>query len=266
MIDDINLLDPVEYHEVALQVSICLIYIMFIDFVITPHIKATNIRWIFLHIWINLVVTVFTAYDTFICLSDPDRCFTERWSNSIPYMMGVVSHVYHLAAFKNLKFDDYLHHLTMAVLCAYFCWNYLQSRCINYGLFGLTGLPGGIDYVLLTLVKTGYIDKMVEKRFNVYNQVWFRNMFLQFGIGMFWYAFIKGKLNLMGVILASFTLWNGHYYMHGTLASFYSKHYKKPKVTPELDDSTETPITIPVRVPLNMENEEDYDFEFSSDD
>ena len=232
-----NIIQPVEYIEITTQAVICIIYCIFIDYIISPKLKMTEIKWIFLHIWINLVVVIFSAYDVFICLTDFDRCFTDKWSTSAPFMMGVTSHLYHLATYKNIKYGDYVHHVPMAIICPLFAWPYLQNRCVNFALFALTGLPGGIDYVLLTLAKKGLIDPMIEKKANVYIHVWLRNAFLQIAVGMFIVALQTGKADFKTLIVAILTFWNGHYYMHDTLKNYYSKHYiEKPKKVVNDDD------------------------------
>jgi hypothetical protein len=45
------------------------------------------------------------------------------------------------------------------------------TRTVNAVNFFICGLPGGLDYFLLSLVKLGLIDKIVEKRANLWLQV-----------------------------------------------------------------------------------------------
>lgn len=37
---------------------------------------------------------------------------------------------------------------------------------LAHGAFFASGLPGGIDYLMLVLVKAGYIESITEKRWN----------------------------------------------------------------------------------------------------
>ena len=45
---------------------------------------------------------------------------------------------------------------------------------LGEGAFWASGLPGGIDYLLLVLVKLGYMKSLTEKAYNVRLQTWLR--------------------------------------------------------------------------------------------
>lgn len=128
--------------------------------------------------------------------------------------------------FDDLRYDDYLHHILMFPFAGLAGLIFLRKSGFNFAIFALTGLPGGIDFLLLTLVKLGYIDRYTEKRLNIYIQVWFRMPLLIFNCGIFYAELFEGHISpwcLIGVILSA---WNGIFYMHDTLCNYYHKHYE----------------------------------------
>eukprot|EP01130_Rhizamoeba_saxonica_P018211 TRINITY_DN9038_c0_g1_i2.p1 TRINITY_DN9038_c0_g1~~TRINITY_DN9038_c0_g1_i2.p1 ORF type:complete len:120 (-),score=13.84 TRINITY_DN9038_c0_g1_i2:16-375(-) len=96
-------------------------------------------------------------------------------------------------------------------------------------VFGLTGLPGGLDYLLLTLVKIDKLDYIREKELNVTIQVWVRVPVLLLGDGLWLQAYIMGELPWQTIIIGFLQTWNALYFMHDTLKSFYSKYYVPPR-------------------------------------
>jgi len=140
-------------------------------------------------------------------------------------MMGLSGHIYHMVAFDDLRFDDYMHHILMFPFAGISGMYFLKKPGFNFAIFALTGMPGGIDFVLLTLVKLGYIDKYTEKRLNIYIQVWLRAPLLVFNSGIFYAEMFEGHISPWCLIGVGLSFWNGMYYMHDTLSNYYHKHY-----------------------------------------
>ena len=184
-------------------------------------------RWFFLHVFINTIVVLTSIMDVLACLMRPMICFTQEWSSSLPIMMIFAGHVYHMLFFNNLKRADWEHHIPMIfVVIPVAVWNqpYIGT---NLAGFGLSGLPGGIDYLLLTLVKYGKIDKMTEKKWNVIIHTWMRMPILVVGFGFWLTAFMEGFVNVWTAICGLLTYWNAIYYQHDVLMNYYSKHYRR---------------------------------------
>jgi hypothetical protein len=45
---------------------------------------------------------------------------------------------------------------------------------VNSLLFFITGIPGAMDYAMLSMVKENLMDKLEEKRLNTHINVWLR--------------------------------------------------------------------------------------------
>ena len=103
-------------------ISALISYIL-IDFLLGDLIKG---KYYFLHFINNMMVVYYTIFDVFNVYLDLDY-------------------------YNKLRFDDWLHHILMIFILAPLSV-FLNAGClINHALFFLTGLPGGIDYLLLPL-------------------------------------------------------------------------------------------------------------------
>ena len=67
----------------------------------------------------------------------------------------------------------------------------------GFGCFFLSGLPGGMDYVLLTLTKNGLMDAMTEKKWNCTINTWVRGPSMAMCAFLCWQNWILGKTTLV---------------------------------------------------------------------
>jgi hypothetical protein len=86
-------------------------------------------------------------------------------------------------------------------------------------LFFTTGLPGGIDYTLLALVKNGYMDRKIEKRVNTFLNVWIRSPGCV-AVAALGLAHPPSENTLAPVISGLLTFWNGQYFMHQVVENY----------------------------------------------
>ncbi len=226
---DINLYNATGMHDFFLQFLLCIGFLRLIDKFAPTEIIVSRARWFFLHIWINFIVIMFSLRDLKICFATPRLCFSPNQTvcSTIPWAMAMAGHIYHMVAFKKLTWDDYLHHVLMVPIAGLVGFFFMNKPGFNTAIFGLTGLPGGIDYVLLTLVKLGYIPWETEKKLNVIIQTWFRMPLLVFGGGIFYAEYMEGTLSPICLVAFLLTVWNGIFYQHDTLFNYYTKHYNR---------------------------------------
>ena len=87
--------------------------------------------------------------------------------------MGLIiaMHAYHMIRFA-LSPDDLFHHLLFVPLIGGIRFVYPFGAGGNLLPFFISGVPGGVDYVLLTLVKEGYMPAIREKRLNCWINCW----------------------------------------------------------------------------------------------
>lgn len=127
-------------------------------------------RYFMLHTLANAVITLSSASEMAQVLTDPIRCSLGK-CNVLPTYMVPCLFTYHLSVFKNVPLEEWQHHLLFGIgLCGpqlRYCVGPVQNAV---GFF-LCGLPGGIDYAMLTAVKEGLIRSSTEKIWNSRIQV-----------------------------------------------------------------------------------------------
>jgi len=90
-------------------------------------------------------------------------------------------------------------------------------------LFFTTGLPGGIDYTMLTLVKNGYMDRSIEKRVNTFLNVWIRSpgCVAVAALGIVHLFSNNSNSNTLAFAVSGLlTFWNGQYFMEQVVDNY----------------------------------------------
>jgi hypothetical protein len=163
--------------------------------------------------------------------SDVAATFTDLYAlQSYPVNLNAAAlvaslHLYHIAMYREkLRFDDWLHHglmigVALPIGCLLPC-----GTLMGFNLFFTTGLPGGIDYFLLFLVRNSLLDRITEKRVNKQINVWIRSpgcMALA-TIGTAYTLSNPGNVWLKATALLPglLTYWNGQYFMEQVVTDF----------------------------------------------
>jgi hypothetical protein len=139
-------------------------------------------RWFFTHAITNTFITIYTFENLIICFSDPLSLADDDKYDFLPMNVAISLHLFHLiSSYNNLTIIDWIHHLVSCLFCGFISQIFVNGKMTQYALFFLCGLPGGIDYYLLTLNKYGIINKITEKKINVYLNMCIRLPGILFG-------------------------------------------------------------------------------------
>ena len=195
-------------------------------------ISSQSYRWFFIHFIFNFFISILTFDDIKYCIFNLSTCSTNEWfSGDIVYALTTSLHLYHTMFFK-LNYTDIIHHISTALLSTPLIIFYHRYHTAVVAIFFMSGLPGMIDYFLLWLVKMGYLNSIVEKKIFFIISIYIRSSgcvacsTLQLG-----FLNIYNQLSyieLFSVIWITFiTYFNGLYYMHDTVANYYSKYHDK---------------------------------------
>jgi hypothetical protein len=208
------------FTDFVAQHGAALLLLWLCDHLLAPR----RARWFFLHALTNLVIAVLALPDLLHCFAVPLDCFRLPWTTTQAYSLGGALHLYHILAFSMDRLDWLHHGLVVFIMLPWTCYfqPYLGS---NMAVWGLTGWPAGLDYVLLTLVKLGYVRSLTEKRLNLRIQVWFRMPFLVWCTGIYYANYLQEDTLLTPwcIPCAISVAWNGIFFMHHTLAAYYTK-------------------------------------------
>ena len=194
-------------------------------------------RYYFNHVLCNSIV----VYNTFSSMLmsyysfDINQTQIESLYNAKIIIYSL--HLYHvLWYFKNLRRDDWLHHILMIGLVLPLTEIVPQNNIISHGIFYTTGLPGLIDYSLLFFNRNNIITRYFEKRVNTFLNLWIRAPGCIMNSNMSIIAMLNNYNELNnyqlygGIIIAGLVYWNGIYFMAQVLTDYnkaiFNSNYK----------------------------------------
>ena len=197
------------------------------DLLIARHFGAG--RYFALHTAINTVVICFSwrdaistlgfanPFDTNSCVLAGTPCANKL---SMDLTMGI--HLWHSLAYA-LKPIDWIHHLPAHLVCTIgitLAW----GPVLNLSTIVLMGIPGGIDYALLTLTKLGMLHPRVEKDINQTLNVWLRCPVAQLTAYLMFFGAILHPEHFAGpghrfghALIGVHHFWNGGFFMYRTV-------------------------------------------------
>jgi len=145
--------------------------IMLLDYLLIAQFGA-RARWFQLHTMVNALICVACWPEMLEVLQAPSTAVLETTTNAWGSILAFCLHLYH-ALFFRLSVTDQYHHAFSVFLCMPFSIM-LRTKVLSLIFFQSTGLPGGIDYALLTLVKHRRLDKLLEKQYNAWLNAYLR--------------------------------------------------------------------------------------------
>jgi len=199
---------------------IVLLYLL--DFLFAPALGTDkNGRYFFFHIFVNLTVVIGSWPDLMTVIFDTSspRLFSGPPASDIPIIVIWALHLYHILAFQPLPFIDWAHHLT-ALFIVELAPLFYGGALANYGNFFACGLPGGIDYVLLFLMKRGLVQPLTEKRLALHLGLWVRCP----GILLSCWELMKNFIRTGNLISLACTLlgfWNALFFLERVIGSYH---------------------------------------------
>ena len=232
------------YNEDIVFTLVVMAVLAVVDFALVKPFIAPKGRYFALHVVANTISAVAAFPDVKrALLGDPTRAFNGPSSTMVANSAVAAIHLYHCVAFP-LRAEDIFHHLTfVSILCGLaipFKW--VGGVANNFGCFFLSGLPGGIDYVMLTCVAQGWMNKMTEKVWCARINVWLRGPSMSCYLLLGWISFIHDSSRkyhwtvLFVIVMLHF--YNGQHYAEQAVAS-YAVHKEKAKSDKEKSDKTD---------------------------
>jgi len=159
--------------ESILIISACTMGFCLLDQIITP-MKIQGVYYI-IHAIHNAIIVGITYPDIVHAITDLHNV-RDYPTNYFAIYLCYSLHLYHIAIYwHKFRKDDWLHHGLMLGVCLPIgCM--VDGHCLTgMALCMTTGFSGGVDYILLTLVRNGMLHKKIEKRINAFMNVWIRS-------------------------------------------------------------------------------------------
>lgn len=202
-----------------------------VDFAAKPLLRDPAPRWFFIHALANAIVCVFSFGDLLSAAARPLCALASPTLSWVPsYSAGAV-HFFHLVVYwRHLRSEDIVHHLVFGVLLSILNFSFAWGRATNFLLFFITGLPGGITYALLVLVKLGKLKALREKGWTAQLNTWVRAPGLVWFVGMVQANLAHGfyfvpTWTMVACIALAFS--NGTYYGKQALENYVERRVEK---------------------------------------
>ncbi len=185
----------------------------------------------FIHALHNAFIVYLTLPDVQKTITNfSDLALYQPNTNAIALCFAL--HIYHILCYRvKLRFDDWLHHGLMIGVALPIGALLPSSTLVGYSLFFSTGLPGGIDYALLFLVRNNWISRLTEKRINRFLNVWIRapgcSSHAAYTVA---YCFqmsegVYEKTFWFSLIPAGLMYWNGQYFMNQVVTDYVKQDF-----------------------------------------
>ena len=206
----------------------------FIGFDILLKYNKIEGRYYFNHMVCNSIV-VYNTFNSMLLSYNTLNIINQEQLTSL-YTAKIIIyslHLYHvLWYYRNLRRDDWLHHILMIGVVLPLTEIVPQNHIISHGLFFTTGLPGLIDYTLLFFNRNNLIHRYIEKRVNTFLNLWIRapGCIMNTCMSIMALTTNYNQLNNTqpmaiygGIVMLSLVYWNGIYFM-GQVVTDYATH------------------------------------------
>lgn len=175
-------------------------------------IPRTSLQWFQLHCISNLLITIQCWREFTNILSNQDHILIETTNHEALYL-AISLHIYHIL-FWRISEIDRIHHISSVFICGPLML-YINTQLVSWLLIIATGIPGGIDYFLLVLVKLNKLTMKDEKNANALLNTYFRGPFGVLG-SYFCYRYIvhteyKSQQAAAAIIMIT-SYWNANYF------------------------------------------------------
>ena len=186
--------------------------------------------WYIIHVYANLFVVSQCVPLMIKFFNNPIETFQNDKEYNI-HIYALIPHIYHCLAFRLSK-DDIFHHF-LFVFCGSIIKHYTKTGVfIAFYLFFIHGVPGAIDYFLLTLYKLNKITKHQRHIIAVYLNSWLRCPGIIFSNSLcichilinHESIFDKTMFSIISMIMWSF---NGLYYNYQVRDNYILKYQNK---------------------------------------
>jgi hypothetical protein len=229
------------YNEDLTQMCAALAGLFLVHNLLVRPFVVPKAQYFALHAVVNFAMVCVTLPDVIAVLSgDPRGVFQGPMQSMMSNSLLFALHLYHMLTFK-VTSEDVFHHVLFSFIVAPFvAANKLHfGRATSFDVFFLSGLPGGIDYVLLVLHYHGFVSRKTEKSWFATVNVWLRGPgLIAFGFIAYinWFNPVTSQASTLPPVVALFSLclsvYNGQLYSRQAVES-YTKFTEKEKLARE---------------------------------
>ena len=204
--------------------------IPFTDFILIKCF-GSRARWFQLHSAINFFITYLIRNDIYSFIFYPLYAIRVNTDYKVVYYI-IYLHTYHFFI-KKLHIIELFHHILfvfMGVLPCIFFWKY---NIINLWILSGCGLPGAIEYFMISLVKNDMLSCKKQKYISANINNYMRLPITMYGLSLTYIAYMEGLIYCNSIFFIYVCIL---IYTNGT---FFNKlaieNYTKYKYTNKID-------------------------------
>jgi hypothetical protein len=189
---------------------------------------GVNARWFQLHSLINFLVSIHIFKDYLKIIIDPANGYLVLNDHYVSYLI-INLHLFHLITFRNLGFYDYFHHILFVAFGVLPTIFFIQTNQCYLAYIPCSGIPGTIEYFILSLYKNNKISLVTQKYINSINYNYFRFPLCIIGVTYNYINYNNGNLNdnyYMTLYTNILLFLNGSLFNYLTLESYFEKKLK----------------------------------------
>ena len=227
------------------EIIACSIFTFLLDSILAhwfPNDKKG--RYFALHAFTNALVVIVTTPDVYNVVVNTPQANMFAPTNYHGPILAMVLHAYHILMFRPLDTIDWVHHILSCFICAPLVTLMNKGPLLNFGIWFVTGFPGGIEYATLVLVRKGYMEKLTQKWISSILQVYVRCPGMIAYLVLLWTSWnmvsqdpdlrrryaSKAYVDLaymdgMVAISCFIYYWNATYFMHRVVLNYGEKRY-----------------------------------------
>ena len=172
----------------------------------------SSLQWFQLHCVSNLLITYQSWREFTNILSNQDNILIKT-TNHDAIQLAISLHIYHIL-FWRVSQIDIIHHISSVFICGPLML-YINTQLVSWLLIIATGIPGGIDYFLLVLVKLNRFSQKDEKQANALLNTYFRGPFGVLGSYFCYRYILEAKYisqQASAAIIMITSYWNANYF------------------------------------------------------
>jgi hypothetical protein len=193
------------------------------------YFKDFNHSYFLMHFIVNLINTTLLLPLINHMIYDPlgKYIINDDYTNlDIIYPMIIGLHTFHLIHHLNkINYDEIIHHFVTQLF--WYLIHIADNPIYLSGIISMSGIPGGITYLLLFLQKYNIVDKITEKKISMYLNLWIRAPLCIVYSTIVYIIGLNNGLYFGSLFMAIFSTINGIHFMHNIIASYYLSNIKE---------------------------------------
>lgn len=196
------------------------------DFLLQKFTPLEGIYYLF-HFIHNIIISYLTIGNVFLSFFPKNLPCGILDKNVLPLIYSL--HTYHILSYsKFFRKDDWYHHFfSMGVAVPIVLYLFPSRHLLGFSFFFTTGLPGGLNYLLLFFYKNRLLEKKTQQYYNTILNSWVRCPGIIMNCSLILQYLLLYNKNFTeifyGMITFFILFWNGVYFQNIVLENFFSK-------------------------------------------